>query len=570
MNAPPEKKSAPQRQRGAHNVKPVITAMTGRSYQPSRRRATDEQRRALWALKLRLKKEAVRRGRLFGFHMTSREAGGAESTRAQFRQPRAPSLQESPPHSIDAEQGVLGSILQSPLEAIAECIGKITVDHFFVPAHRTIYQALLDCWDSGEAIDLITFTQHLRDRNLLDAVGGAAFVTSLFTFVPTAANIAYYLDIVREKYMRRECIAAATELVRRAYHEQDDEPEVIFDALESKLASIRSLHGQNGARLPPIDDASNLIANKIDLPNDVISGVLHRGGKQVLGGASKTYKTWLLIDTALSVATGTEWLGKFATKPGRVLYINLEIQSAFFAKRLRAICDKRQLMATLRQGWLLVWNLRGHAADLSKLQPQLLREIKPGEYVLIIIDPIYKVLGSRDENKAGDIASLLNEIELLAVRTGAAVAFGAHYSKGNQASKEAIDRVGGSGVFARDPDSIVNFTKHQEQDCFTVEMTLRNHAPVEPFVVRWKYPLFNVAGELDPSQLKKSAGAAEKQFHADELAELLTRSMCAAELRELAKDKIGMSDSTFYRLFKELKERGAITPSANGTLWERK
>ena len=67
--------------------------------------------------------------------------------------------------------------------------------------------------------------------------------------------------------------------------------------------------------------------------------------------------------------------------------------------------------------------------------------------MLIILDPSYKLLHGRDENKAGDIAALLDEFEVLAVKTGAAVAFGAHYSKGNQAQKESIDRVGGSGVF---------------------------------------------------------------------------------------------------------------------------
>src|SRR5207244_1601284 len=81
---------------------------------------------------------------------------------------------------------------------------KINEEYFYVPAHRTIYNVLVDLWNTGQAIDLITFTQVLRDRHLLDSVGGAAFVTSLFTFVPTAANVGYYLEIVRDKYILRE------------------------------------------------------------------------------------------------------------------------------------------------------------------------------------------------------------------------------------------------------------------------------------------------------------------------------------------------------------------------------
>src|SRR6186997_2913679 len=89
------------------------------------------------------------------------------------------------PHSVEAEQGVLGSMLISPREIIAECVEKINETYFYVPAHQTIYEVLVELWNAGQGIDLITFTQVLRDRHLLDAIGGAAFVTSVFTFVPT-------------------------------------------------------------------------------------------------------------------------------------------------------------------------------------------------------------------------------------------------------------------------------------------------------------------------------------------------------------------------------------------------
>src|SRR6188768_452077 len=90
-------------------------------------------------------------------------------------------LHRTPPHSVEAEQGVLGSMLISPRETIAECVEKINEEYFYVPAHRTIYDVLVDLWNTRQGIDLITFTQVLRDRNLLDSVGGAAFVTSRVT-----------------------------------------------------------------------------------------------------------------------------------------------------------------------------------------------------------------------------------------------------------------------------------------------------------------------------------------------------------------------------------------------------
>lgn len=148
-------------------------------------------------------------------------------------------IHRTPPHSIEAEQGVLGSILIAPKDAIGECVEKINDDYFYIPAHQTIYGVLVDLWNAHKAIDLITFTQALRDRNLLDSVGGPGFVTSLVTFVPTAANVDYYLDIVRDKYILRQIIVTSTESVRRAFEEQDHVDDLLGET-EKKLFSIHS------------------------------------------------------------------------------------------------------------------------------------------------------------------------------------------------------------------------------------------------------------------------------------------------------------------------------------------
>jgi RecA-family ATPase len=160
----------------------------------------------------------------------------------------------------------------------------------------------------------------------------------------------------------------------------------------------------------------------------------------IIGGASKARKSWSLIDLTLSVASGSPWWG-FSTQQGRVLYINFELPEFAFQARLRAVAAAKGVTDFSACD---LWNLRGFATDFSELIPKILSRIKECRYSLIVLDPIYKGLGKRDENKAGDIASLCNEIEQLAVQSGAAVVFGAHYSKGNQAGKEAIDRIGGS------------------------------------------------------------------------------------------------------------------------------
>ena len=274
-------------------------------------------------------------------------------------------------------------------------------------------------------------------------------------------------------------------------HDWNDE---LKDArLDREMAEARI------ADLPDIVSARDFVARPIPTPPEVIQGVLHQGSKAIYGGPSKAFKTWTLLDMAIAVATGGDWLG-FGTTLGRVLYVNFELQDFGIHKRILAIAEDRR--AEVPEG-LHLWNLRGHAAPLDRLLPELLRRIEGEGYSLIIPDPIYKTLQGRDENGAGDIGQVCNEIEAVAVKTGAAVAFGAHFAKGNAAAKQAIDRISGSGVFARDPDTVITATPHEEENCFTIDMSLRNFAPPGEFAIRWRYPRMIRDVALDPEALRK-------------------------------------------------------------------
>lgn len=128
-------------------------------------------------------------------------------------------------------------MLIAPREAIPEVLERAKTDWFYVPAHQLIFDRLVAMWDANQAIDIITVTQAFRDAGQLDQVGGPALITSLYTFVPTAANVRYYLEIVRDKHMLRSIIAGCTEGVRRAYEEQD-EVGLLMDEVESKILAI--------------------------------------------------------------------------------------------------------------------------------------------------------------------------------------------------------------------------------------------------------------------------------------------------------------------------------------------
>jgi hypothetical protein len=277
--------------------------------------------------------------------------------------------------------------------------------------------------------------------------------------------------------------------------------------------------------LPEWVDGNTLIGYEDEAPEVLIcgpdgeeeGGVLRLGSKLVVGGGSKMGKTWCLVDLALAVASGGKWLGHFQCRQGSVLYVNLELRRHTAGRRVRWIAEKRGLMQGLAirpdvAKAIQTWNLRGQCYDLVMMLStarQRLRDKDAPKFSLIILDPIYKCYGDKDENSAGDMAALMLEIERFADECNAAIAYAAHFSKGNQSGKEAMDRISGSGVMARDPDAIMTFTNHEEEDCYTLDAILREFAPIPPTVFNWQAPLMNPRTDLDPTKLKQPGKAAK-------------------------------------------------------------
>lgn len=319
----------------------------------------------------------------------------------------------------------------------------------------------------------------------------------------------------------------------------------------------------NRQKLPPIKKASDLIAKAMPLPPELIEGLLYRGSTMVYGGGSKTNKTFAMMDMAVSIATGTPWWDLKTTK-GKVLYLDFELQEAFFRERLNKIADSKGVTIEALDE-IDVWNLRGHAADISNLIEEVIERIGDTRYALIIIDPIYKVLGDRDENSAGDINSLMNELDKLSVASGAAIVVGHHFSKGNQAGKESMDRISGSGVFGRSPDAIVIITKHEEKDVYTVETTLRNHKALEPFCVEWNHPLMVRSPGRNPAKLKM-AGLKKEQYPAEQLLiHLGPGPLSTSAWQKICVETDGMSERTFATKKKILVDQKRVVK--DNDLW---
>ncbi len=158
-------------------------------------------------------------------------------------------LDRLPPHALDMEQGVLGCQLLSPNECVGEVIEKlkgIGVEAHYDLRHQTIQAELFEMFDTRVPIDVITLQQRLKDKKLLEQVGGIAYLSQLQDAVPSAANLSYYLDIVREKYLLRKMIQTCTEVVGRVY-DYEGEVDALLDEVERDVLRISESRSQSDA-----------------------------------------------------------------------------------------------------------------------------------------------------------------------------------------------------------------------------------------------------------------------------------------------------------------------------------
>lgn len=193
----------------------------------------------------------------------------------------------------------------------------------------------------------------------------------------------------------------------------------------------------------------------------LIDGILRQGHKMLIAGPSKAGKSFLLIELCCAIAEGREWIGWHCAQ-GRVMYVNLELDRASCLHRFRDVYTAL--------GWrpdslknIDIWNLRGKSVPMDKLAPKLIRRAAKKDYIAIVIDPIYKVI-TGDENSADQMAAFCNQFDKICTELGTAVIYCHHHSKGAQGGKRSMDRASGSGVFARDPDALLDLIELETGD----------------------------------------------------------------------------------------------------------
>ena len=213
--------------------------------------------------------------------------------------------------------------------------------------------------------------------------------------------------------------------------------------------------------LPDLEKLADFFQNPPELAPPLIDGILRQGHKMLLGGPSKAGKSFGLIELCIAIAEGTKWFG-FKCAQGNVLYVNLELDRASCFHRFKDVYEALGLEPK-NLNRIDIWNLRGKSVPMDKLAPMLIRRALKGNFIAVVIDPIYKVI-TGDENSADQMAHFCNQFDKVCTEIGCAVIYCHHHSKGVQGGKKSMDRVSGSGVFARDPDALLDLTQLEISD----------------------------------------------------------------------------------------------------------
>jgi len=177
-----------------------------------------------------------------------------------------------PPQNLEAEQCVLGSVLLQQ-GALVKVLEILTADNFYRDAHKQIFEAMVTLFEKNEPQDIITVTNILKDRNLLDGIGGPAYLANLTDIVPVAANIVYYAKIIRNKSVLRRLIQTCTEIASRCFDEQDDIDSLVDDAEQTIFEISRSKSSQHFQSLGTIIPETFKKVEKLAERKELITGV---------------------------------------------------------------------------------------------------------------------------------------------------------------------------------------------------------------------------------------------------------------------------------------------------------
>ncbi len=251
-----------------------------------------------------------------------------------------------------------------------------------------------------------------------------------------------------------------------------------------------------------------LIKQYPDYRDPLIDGLLRRGEIMNVISAAKRGKTWLIMDLAISVASGNPWLG-FPVKQGAVLVLDNELHPETISQRGKKIVEERQFELDVFGDNIHYLVMRGCLRDIDLICQDITNFKYPVS--LVVIDALYRTYPEKtDENDNGTMAVLYNKLDKAILKLNAGMVLVHHASKGNQSSKALTDVGSGAGAFGRATDTHMILRPHEEDDVVVAEAVPRTFPQPRPRCLRYQYPLWVEAADLDPAKLAGLNGKKKK------------------------------------------------------------
>ncbi|MDH4100756.1 MAG: replicative DNA helicase [Nitrospirota bacterium] len=353
------------------------------------------------------------------------------------------SLQKLPPQNLEAELSLLGAVLIEE-EAIDRVLEIISIDDFYRDAHRRIFQRMIELHEQRQSIDLITLSEILQRNNELDAVGGRAYLASLTNAVFTAANVAHYARIIREKSILRKLISASTEIITSAYEDSLEVGELIDKAAQRMFEiSERNIRSSFVQVKEVVKDSFEMIERLYDR-KESITGV-------ATGFTDLDFMMSGMQSSDLIIVAGRPSMGKtsFCMNIAEHVAIDLKRPVGVFSLEmskeqlvLRLLCSQAMVDAhRLRSGFLQDedWGKLTMAAGRLSGAPLFIDDTpaisvmemrakarrlraQHGDLGLVVVDYLQLMRGnSRVENRVQEVSEISRSLKALAKEIGAPV-----------------------------------------------------------------------------------------------------------------------------------------------------
>ena len=400
------------------------------------------------------------------------------------------SIDRLPPHSIEAEQGVLGCIMLSPNDCLGICLEKFKkgVEVFYDLRHQVIFDTLVEMYDGKKAIDLITLQENLKLKNQLEAIGGIPYLSALSDAVPSAANLDYYIEIVREKYVLRKMIQTCTGVVGRVY-EHEGKVDGLLDEVERDILQIAEDRIENTS--VKMKDLVHRAINTIEdyhtrqgaltgigtgfVDFDKMTSGLHGGEMIVIAARPSMGKTSLAMNIVEHVVLEEK-------QPVGVFSLEMTADSLV----LRMLCSRARVnLRNIREGFLAERDfpkLTGAAGKLAQaplyiddtaglsilqLRAKARRMYQQYGVKMIVIDylQLCNASSSRVENRQQEVAMISNGVKALAKELNVPVIVLSQLNRELEKDKSRKPRLSDlreSGAIEQDADLIALLYKPDE------------------------------------------------------------------------------------------------------------